>query len=87
MYNYMDIINESFTAVISFHMFLYTYWVEDKNFKFTIGWSMIVFVSTMLAVNLGLILFYMVKQIKLIAVKYFRIFSRWILKTFFADSS
>ena len=24
LYNYMDIINESFLAVISFHMFLYT---------------------------------------------------------------
>ena len=32
LYNYMDIINESFTAIISFHMFLYSSWVEDKNF-------------------------------------------------------
>ena len=31
MYNYMDIINESFVAVISLHMFLYTQWVEDKE--------------------------------------------------------
>ena len=32
MYNYMDIINESFVFVISLHMFLYTQWVEDKEF-------------------------------------------------------
>ena len=32
LYNYMDIINESFTAVISFHLFLYTNWVDDKDF-------------------------------------------------------
>ena len=47
---------------------------------------MIVFVSTMLAVNLGPVLFYMGKQMKLLAIKYFRIVSRWILKTFIADS-
>ena len=32
LYNIMDIINESFTAIISLHMFLYTYWVDDKDF-------------------------------------------------------
>ena len=32
LYNYMDIFNESFTAIISCHMFLYSSWVEDKNF-------------------------------------------------------
>ena len=86
MYNYMDIINESFVAVISLHMFLFTYWVDDKKFKNAIGWSMIAFVLAMLAVNLGPILFFMGKQIKLIIIKYFRIIRRWFIKTLLADS-
>ena len=32
IYNYMDIINELFVAVISLHMLLYTQWVENKEF-------------------------------------------------------
>jgi hypothetical protein len=32
LYNYMDIINETFTSIISLHMFLYTLWVDDKDF-------------------------------------------------------
>ena len=47
---------------------------------------MIVFVSAMLAFNLGPVLFYMGKQIKLIIVKYFRIIARWFIKTLLADS-
>ena len=47
---------------------------------------MIVFVSAMLAVNLGPILFYMGKQIKLLIIKFFRIIARWFIKTLLADS-
>ena len=47
---------------------------------------MIVFVSAMLTVNLGPILFYMGKQIKLLVLKYFRIIARWFTKTLLADS-
>ena len=32
IYNYMDIINELFIAVISLHMLLYAQWVENKEF-------------------------------------------------------
>ena len=47
---------------------------------------MISFVSTMLAINLAPVLFYMGKQMKLLAIKYFRNVSRWFKKTFLADS-
>ena len=47
---------------------------------------MIAFILVMLAINLGPILFYMGKQIKLIIVKYFRIIARWFIKTLLADS-
>ena len=47
---------------------------------------MIVFVALTLTVNLGPILFFMGKQIKLIIVKYFRIIARWFIKTLLADS-
>ena len=47
---------------------------------------MIAFVSAMLAVNLGPILFYMGKQIKLLIVKFFLIIKKWFIKTLFADS-
>ena len=86
LYNIMDIINESFTAIISLHMFLYTYWVDDKDFQTIVGWSMIIFVTAMLVINLGPILYYMGKQIKLIAIKYFRIIARQVTKTLLADS-
>jgi hypothetical protein len=47
---------------------------------------MIAFVSAMLAVNLGIVLFYMGKQIKLLAIKYFRIIARWFKITLLSDS-
>ena len=47
---------------------------------------MIAFVSTMLAINLGPILFYMGKQIKLLAIKYFRVIARYLEKVLLADS-
>ena len=47
---------------------------------------MIVFVSAMLILNLAPVIFYMVKQIKLLMVKYLRIISRWLNKTLLADS-
>ena len=47
---------------------------------------MIAFVSAMLVVNLGPILLYMGKQIKLLMIKYFRIIARWFIKTLLTDS-
>ena len=47
---------------------------------------MIVFISVMIAVNLGPILYYMGKQIKLLIIKYFKIIARWFEKTLLADS-
>jgi hypothetical protein len=47
---------------------------------------MIVFVSVMLAINLGPIIYYLGKQIKLLTIKYFRIIARWFEKTLLADS-
>ena len=47
---------------------------------------MIVFVVAMIAVNLVPILLIFGKQIKLIIVKYFRIITRWLIKTLLADS-
>ena len=47
---------------------------------------MVVFVSAMLAINMGPILFFMCKQIKLLTIKYFRIIARWFTKTLLGDS-
>ena len=47
---------------------------------------MIVFISIMIALNLGPVFYYMGKQIKLLAIKYFRIISKWFIQKLLAKS-
>ena len=55
--NYMALLNEWCISIVTQHMLYFTDFIEDDDYKYLFGWSMVAFLMIMILCNL-IIIFY-----------------------------
>lgn len=63
--NTMEIVNEFTILVATYHLFLFTDYVEDPNMQYILGWSMIGLTVLNILINMGVMVWTSFRQLKL----------------------
>lgn len=63
--NHMEIFNESMILVVNYHLFLFHFFNDDPTSAYTVGWSCILIMITMMLVNVVVVLAKSFKGIRL----------------------
>ena len=69
-------------TVITLHCLTFTEWVPDENVKYVNGWSMDIFIIILIIANQIIVWINMYRVLRLLCIKYWRIFRRWWFKIY-----
>jgi hypothetical protein len=67
--NTMEVVNEVTILIATYHLFLFTDYVEDPNTQYNIGWSMIGVTALNILINMGVMVWSSFRQLKLAFLK------------------
>jgi hypothetical protein len=65
----MEVVNEVTILIATYHLFLFTDYVEDPNTQYNIGWSMIGVTALNILINMGVMVWSSFRQLKLAFLK------------------
>ena len=68
--NKMENMNEFFIILCTFHLFCYTDWIPDLEVRANIGLFNAYMISLMMLLNMMIVVYYSVKSLHLIYIKY-----------------
>jgi len=66
---YLEFFNELIITVVTYHEMFYTDWVDKMEDKMLFGWSMIAIIAFNLLINILIVLWIMLKNLRLTAIK------------------
>lgn len=73
-FNFREVVNELFVMSVSTNLILFTDYVNDPSFKYDIGgWTYVSMIGLCIVFNLSYLLLDMLRQLKLLFIKYFRL--------------
>ena len=78
--SWVEITNEIFITIDTFHFMLFTDITEDVDIQFTVGWSLVVLIVAHIAFNMAIILHSKFNDLKLLVIKYRRRLQSWLGK-------
>lgn len=58
--NRVELLNEFFIAIASYHMILFTDWIPDHHLQYNLGWSMIINVAACFVINILIFLYFVI---------------------------
>ena len=69
----IDMFNELCITVITWHIMLFTEWIDNPYSQYNAGWSMIVWICVNALVNICVVFWFVGRSIYLVSLKYYRI--------------
>ena len=69
--NRVEVVNEVFITLATFHFMLFTDFTKDVSTQFKIGWSLAAFIILHIMFNLGIVFKQMLNKLKLFFLKYY----------------
>jgi hypothetical protein len=75
--NYMEVFNEVCVLIATYHLFLFTDFVPDPELRYTIGWSIIGVTLINIIVNMLVMFWSTLKQMRLMCKKLSAHYRKW----------
>ena len=80
--SWVEITNEIFITIDTFHFMLFTDITEDVDVQFKVGWSLVVLIVGHIAFNMAIILKSKFNDLRLLYIKYSRRIKSWYEKKY-----
>jgi hypothetical protein len=75
--NYMEVFNEVCVLIATYHLFLFTDFVPDPELRYSIGWSIIGVTIVNIIVNMLVMFWSTIKQLRLMFKKLIAHYQKW----------
>ena len=75
--NYMEVFNEICVLIATYHLFLFTDFVPDPELRYNIGWSIIGVTLVNIVVNMLVMFWSTINQLKLMFKKLAAYYRKW----------
>ena len=76
--NNFELFNDMCVYIITVHFYMFSDYISEESTKYNLGWSCIGWVGFNIVINMTPILFNILKMIKLVVTKNFRLLKRKI---------
>lgn len=71
MLNRLEIFNETSVLLVSYHLYYFTDFIDDPVLKYEIGWMIIAVTLLNIVVNIGVIVWLVIKSLSVVIKKLF----------------
>lgn len=78
--NRLEFFNELCIDGAAYHLFVFTYYVDDVELQYNAGWSMIGVTILNIVVNMSIVGYASIKKIKLVFIRIKLKFKAWMAK-------